>query len=353
MRIVPLSLCGCAAIVAVATTSTRGIAQASSVASAPAAYEVVATFTSAGGTPHFPAVDPIRRRVYVSNLAHGTVTAFDAWSGQHRNAIRLGGVLHTAMVDATRHLLFVADIAGNALDVIDTRTERELARVPVAAQPHGVAIDRTRARVYVSCVGADEVDVVDVSSPTARRASGSLAWRVVAHVRVGPQPWGVAVDEQQRAIWSADTGQTPAGGSNDAGKTVTQIDATTLRVIRTVEVGSHPWHVAVDPVSHCVFVSVTASNLVAVIHDGRMVARIPVGRAPHGIVVDGSRRRVFVNNARDDSMSVIDADSWRVLQTVHVGKQPQGIALDSTSGRVIVADQSDDRVTVVAPLATR
>jgi YVTN family beta-propeller protein len=114
----------------------------------------------------------------------------------------------------------------------------------VAAQPHGLALDRSRA--YVSCVGANQVDVVDVSAPTPRKTDGTAAWRRVASVRVGPQPWGVAVDAQQQAVWSADTGQTATGGSNNAGTTVTQIDAATLRVIRAVTVGEHPWHVAAD-----------------------------------------------------------------------------------------------------------
>lgn len=347
LRLLRVRLGTCAFVACTAITTAVTAPPVSARETAPAVYEVVATFANAGGTPHFPAIDPLRRRIYVSNLGHGTITALDAWNAHHRHVIRLGGVLHTLMVDPQRHLLFATDMAGNTLDVVDTRTEREVARIAVAAQPHGIALDRSRA--YVSCVGADEVDVVDVSAPTPRKPDGTAAWRRVASVRVGPQPWGVAVDAQQQTVWSADTGQTPTGGSNKAGTTVTQIDATTLRVIRTVTVGEHPWHVAVDPTRHTVFVSVTGSNVVAVIKGGRVVARIPVGHAPHGIVVDGERRRVFVNNAHDDTMSVIDADAWAVRQTITVGKQPQGIALDPVSGRVIAADQSDNRLTVVAP----
>lgn len=82
-------------------------------------------------------------------------------------------------------------------------------------------------------------------------------------------------------------------------------------------------------------------------HNPRVVG---VGKGPTSIAVDTATRRVFVLNATDATVSVLDADSAAVVRTVPVGRAPSGpgaprdgaLALDERAGRVLVTEGMPD-----------
>ena len=83
-----------------------------------ARYQVVSTFSNVGKTPHFTGVDSKLHKVFVSNLAAGTVTVLDTSSGKNIQTINLGGTLHTVMVDQDNDRVYVTDIQNNYLDQV-------------------------------------------------------------------------------------------------------------------------------------------------------------------------------------------------------------------------------------------
>jgi len=60
---------------------------------------------------------------------------------------------------------------------------------------------------------------------------------VIGRIPVGKRPWGIAVSNDGRTVYTAD-------GLSDA---ISVIDALAGRVINTVKVGRQPWGVAVSP----------------------------------------------------------------------------------------------------------
>lgn len=105
--------------------------------------------------------------------------------------------------------------------------------------------------------------------------------------------------------------------------------------------------VAVDPNG------LLPTNVVSVVDEatGGIIATIPVGNALNGegqgIAVDPGRYRVFVTNADDGTVSIIDTTSDQVVQTVSVGSGPEGIAVDPNLGRVYVANSGSNSVSVL------
>jgi len=47
-----------------------------------------------------------------------------------------------------------------------------------------------------------------------------------------------------------------------------------------------------------------------------VMGRVKVGDNPHGVVLDDGTHRLFVNNAKSDSVSVIDVAKLTVVATV-------------------------------------
>ncbi len=74
----------------------------------------------------------------------------------------------------------------------------------------------------------------------------------------------------------------------------------------------------------------------------RYTKSIPVGSRPYGVGVDPSAHTVYVTNAADDSVSVIDAATNTVTTTIPVGTDPEGAAVDPPRHTVYVADDGSN-----------
>ncbi|MDM0112850.1 plastocyanin/azurin family copper-binding protein [Variovorax sp. J22R133] len=90
-------------------------------------------------------------------------------------------------------------------------------------------------------------------------------------------------------------------------------------------------------------------NTVSVIDTGeaRVVATVPVGAGPDGIVIARNDAEAFVSGASASTINVIDTASDKVKATVEVGKGPQGLAITADGKWVLAAVNGDDRVAFI------
>jgi PQQ-dependent catabolism-associated beta-propeller protein len=56
---------------------------------------------------------------------------------------------------------------------------------------------------------------------------------------------------------------------------------------------------------------------------------------------------VYVSNEKDNSISVIDGDTYEVLETVPVGQRPRGIILSKDNSKLFVCTSDDDHIEVL------
>lgn len=122
--------------------------------------------------------------------------------------------------------------------------------------------------------------------------------------------------------------------------------------------GVKAWNPANSRETRKVFVSCWATASVAEIdalHPERPAAFIPVGRHPTAMTFNSTRTRLYVANSDDDSVSVIDPASNRVVETISVrlsekalpGGSPEGLALSSDGKVLYVANAHSNAVAVV------
>jgi len=146
-----------------------------------------------------------------------------------------------------------------------------------------------------------------------------------------------------------------AGGplfvSNDADATVSALDAATCRPLYTVRTGVTgvltAQAMALDAGRQRLFVVNsddigTASQLVAL--DARTGAIVRVVRAGHNaraVAVDTRAGHVFVANAADHTVSMLDAAGLALVRTVDVPYAPTAIAVDARAARAVVVGYSD------------
>ncbi len=125
--------------------------------------------------------------------------------------------------------------------------------------------------------------------------------------------------------------------SNGISNTVTVLDLVYLRQDRTLQVGSDPSGMAVNPVRNEVYVVNTQSGSVSVIdaQANRVVATIAVRRFPYFIAVDSTGHRAYVANSGSNNVSVLDLDRRREIGVAGAGERP-GLLRISPDGRTLV-----------------
>ena len=70
----------------------------------------------------------------------------------------------------------------------------------------------------------------------------------------------------------------------------------------------------------------------------RVVATVPVGKSPAGVVASSATAQVFISNPDSHDISVIDMRSQTVVRTLQAGKGPVGIDASADGRQLYVAD---------------
>ncbi|MFJ7497619.1 hypothetical protein ACIQZB_42245 [Streptomyces sp. NPDC097727] len=74
---------------------------------------------------------------------------------------------------------------------------------------------------------------------------------------------------------------------------------------------------------------------------------------PVAPVHTGASGRVYVTNQQDDTLSVIDASTYKVVATVPAGVAPEGVAVAKDGKHVYIANSGSARVSVLDTRNTR
>jgi len=178
--------------------------------------------------------------------------------------------------------------------------------------------------------------------------SSAAAAGVTRTIHVGSLPAGVSSDGTH--VWVANRGEGGAVG------TVSEIEASSGTVIRTIHVGS-PVGVSSDG-TH-VWVTNYGENTVSEIEasSGTVIRTIHVGSTPRGVSSDGTH--VWVANGgetgrKEGTVSEIKASSGTVIRTIHLAGQPPpgdlgagpwGVSSDGT--HVWVANNDNNTVSEI------
>jgi YVTN family beta-propeller protein len=75
--------------------------------------------------------------------------------------------------------------------------------------------------------------------------------------------------------------------------------------------------------------------------------RVTVGSEPVSIAVNNSNGKVYVANAGDGTISVLDPESNAVVATIPVGLHPYSIGADPTTGNVFVTHTFGDQISLI------
>lgn len=300
-----------------------GAATASPVVADSGFYAEIQQF-SADGSPHFPAANRKTNRLYVSDVGAGTVTMFNARTGEKLAETATGAGAHTVMVDTRKNLVYVTNRGANTLSVLDGKSNAKLADIPVGSLPHGLDLPNNCDCAFVSNTGSNDVTFVDTKTRTVRKT-----------IAAGMEPWGVAVDSPRRQLFTANTSE----------GTVSRIDIRSGATLAKTITGGRPWNIKVASTGRA-YATDEAGGVLHVMENDAVIAAVPVGPAPHGLILDEEEGIAFVAVTGADAVAIVDLETNTVTQHVTVGAGPTAISAGK-GGRVYVANQAGGTVSIL------
>jgi len=313
----------------------------------------VAKRMAVGHVPRGLAVSADGRQVFVANSWSDNVSVIDAGTFQLVKNVATGFEPTSVMPDRQAKTLYVANRLSNDVSVIDLQSGQEIKRLAAGRGASYLALSPDGERIYCTHVYPEigafrtppESEITVIATATQRVVERLPLHNVagVFHVAFsGDGRLGVAAELRPKNLiplahvehgWVFGNSLTLFGP--DAGGIVeVPIDELDRYFAR-------PWGIAIAPDKSRLFVTTEGSDSITVIDIARLlefvranrrpvandlsasanyvVARIPVGHNPRGIVLSPDGKQLYVSNRLDDSIGMIDTATYKVVSTIDLG----------------------------------
>lgn len=268
-----------------------------------------------GKGPNEVCISPNGKRAFVSNRGDISVTAIDLDTMAVAFTITDAALKNPdgCVVDPTNMKLYVAAAGADSVFVFDAGTGRKLAEIPAGREPRRLIFSPDASRLYLSNGEEQFVSVID---PKTNKAIGK--------VRAGRDNRAMAftTDGEYLVI------------CNVSDDTVEFVKPGASEPEFVVGVSKSPQRIVAVPSKQALFAIGRVDNVLSILearpnnHEfGRQIGSIPIGRGPWGLALSAAGDCLYVTNAFDNTVSVVDLRLMKVMFNIPTGKTPMGLAV--------------------------
>jgi len=284
--------------------------------------------------------------VYVLNSRDATISVLDAVTGAERTKVPTLREPHHLVYTPDRRELIVGDSAGNEFQFLDPDTAAVTRRMRIS-NPYHLLYSPDRTMLTVASLRRDQIDLYDAQSLALRHRlavpdmPSHIAWRPdsrVTYVTLQGNSRVAAVEATTgRLLWTQPTGKTPAGIVFDArhGLLIANMgeDSVTVqspadgRILRAVRTGAGAHNVFPSPDGLFHYVTNRVANTITAL-DSATLAPVRSFRAPGAPdCLDFSQdgRQLWFTQRVANRVGVIDIETGALIANLPVGRSPHGI----------------------------
>jgi YVTN family beta-propeller protein len=238
--------------------------------------------------------------------------------------------------------LLVLNKAENSLAIIDPATQKVVARIPTGEGPHEIAASSDGKRAVVTNYGAKDpghsLSVIDLTMQ-----------KEIHRVDLGPlgRPHGILFADNEFYFTA------------ELNKLIARYDPATNKLDWLLGVGQNRTHMLVrTKYLNEFFTSNVDSGTVTAIEkssdpSGWKETNIPVGKAVEGIDISPDDKEVWVANAGDGTVSIIETAASKVIQTFDARTKHSNRLKFTPDGKfALISDPATDEL-VIVDAATR
>jgi len=284
--------------------------------------------------------------VYVLNSRDATISVLDAVTGAERMKVPTLREPHHLVYTPDRSEIIVGDSAGNEFQFLAPDTAAVTRRFRIS-NPYHLLYSPDRTMLTVASLRRDQIDIYDAASFALRHRlsvpdmPSHIAWAPdsrVTYVTLQGNSRVAAVEAASgRLLWTQPTGRTPAGIVFDARHgllianmgedTVTVQSPSDGRILRTVRTGAGAHNVFPSPDGLFHYVTNRVANTISAL-DAATLAPLRSFRAPGApdcLDFSADGRQLWFTQRVANRVGVIDIETGAVVANLPVGRSPHGI----------------------------
>lgn len=295
----------------------------------------VLTTIKVGGSSAGMAANPITNKIYVG--VNQSVVVIDGKTQEITARIDTGGGVGFVGVNILTDRIYASSCNSGTCNiaVINGRTNTVIADIPTVSGSsigiQGLAVNPVTDRIYASAADNQQLIAIDGKTNT-----------VIAQVFVPSQPGGISVNPKTDRIYVAGTGFPGL---------IMVFDGVTNTQVASIPEDFGVNNTAVNFLLDRAYATDSDKTIVVDGATNQEVARVPGGPFATFIDVNPLNSRVYVVNAGNGSVSIIDGKTNQTAQTLPIPGSIflNGIAVDLANGLIYVTDAIADQVTVLKP----
>jgi YVTN family beta-propeller protein len=320
------------------------------------------------GHPAAIAVNPVTNRIYVAEeLGAAGLLEVDGVS------LKVDAVLYAAWVRAvvvnpTTNIIYASPSQAPWVVVIDgvSHATQQVTPPFFGGKPSGLAVNTVTNKIYVANDRLKYVAEIDGATNISTSffvgyLTGDIKVNPVVNkiyvapaITAGYGPITIidgvrkSMTKVSKEFYTAHIAIDESAGktyvTDQHGSFVTIIDAYTDSISGVLNVGNAPSSMAVNPVTHKIYVAAGTDNITVVDDVAYPTYDRPTGTLPMAVAVNLLTEQIFVANTGSNTLTVFDGISQSTIST---GSAPTAIATNPVTNKVYVLNSGDGTVTAV------
>ena len=277
--------------------------------------------------------DRLGGTLVVLNKGSNSASFIDVASGDTLTLLPTGRDPHELVVTSDgRWAIGTNYRGGDSLTVFDVQNLAVARTIDLGEHPdpHGLLLMPGEEQVIVTTEGSDEVVIVNFHT-------GEIV-NVIATYQPGSHMVAMAADGSV------------AYTANTQGNSVSVIDLTAGRTIRSLTVPQRPEAITTDSSGSEIWVGSNAEGVVSVVNplDGSISQQFGDFSWPYRILLTRDKRYAVMPDARNENLRIFDLEAGRQHASLEfAGQGPQGVTLYSDDRTLFLALSRADRVVTV------
>ncbi|MFT3690963.1 YncE family protein [Paenirhodobacter sp.] len=262
--------------------------------------------------------------------------------------------------------LYAGDTMDGAVHVIDIAANKVIGKIRLAEKVKGedgterpaynlreLVLDPARNRLYAPGLTFEDsvLYVADTKAMQVEKVVPGFGF-VATGIALDPGAGRLYVSNMQGALYTVDTGSLEVLGKVEtSGDQLLNLapDPAGGRIFATDE--GHPRIDGMRAKAVPDYKVKGAGNLVLVLKaaDGSTIRALPTGEGPIAPLFDAARKRLYVTNRGEGTVSVFDTESYALLEKIALPAHPNSLALDPASGALFVTVKNGEDAAKGAP----
>jgi len=218
--------------------------------------------------------------------------------------------------------------SGHSIQYIDATTEKTLDLMEIDKAWYGLAFSDDDQLLYASAGHDNRINVYSTNADHLKLTDSILLGDPWPN-KVGPA--GIAINSKKNLLYTVTRDD----------RSLYIIQTSTKKILQKITLGAEAYSCVLSPDRTILFISLWGGDQVLKMDasNGRMIARVQVGDNPNEIIINKKGDKLFVANANDNSVSIIDTKNMKVMETLNAALYADAVPGSTTNGLALSADE--------------